>query len=144
MFGNIPILLGRDFAQILPVVRRGNQAQTVAACIQQSYIWNLLQVFNLKINMRIIPGTENEEFASWLTALSYNSQWEGNIRFPPFIRTVMDFATLCSFIYLLDQLQLAHLHHTAFNKRAILAPHNDIVTKFNMLKMHIMHTLYAS
>ena len=25
LFGNIPILLGGDFAQILPVVRRGNR-----------------------------------------------------------------------------------------------------------------------
>ena len=73
MFGNIPILLGGDFAQILPVVRRGNWTQTIAACIQQSYIWNLLQVFNLKINMHIIPGAENEEFALWLSALLYNS-----------------------------------------------------------------------
>ena len=34
LFGNIPVVLGGDFAQILPVVRRGNRAQTVAACIQ--------------------------------------------------------------------------------------------------------------
>ena len=39
LFGNIPVVLVGDFTQILPIVRRGNHAQTVAACIQQSFIW---------------------------------------------------------------------------------------------------------
>ena len=35
-FGNIPIIFRGDFAQILPVVRRGNRAaiQVVNACLQ--------------------------------------------------------------------------------------------------------------
>ena len=44
LFGNIPVLLGGDFAQILPVVRRGNRAQTVTACLQQSHMWRYLTV----------------------------------------------------------------------------------------------------
>ena len=32
-FGNIPILLGSNFVQILPVVKTGNRAQTVIVCI---------------------------------------------------------------------------------------------------------------
>lgn len=38
IFGNIPILLGGDFAQIAPVVRRGNRATTVHASLKSSEI----------------------------------------------------------------------------------------------------------
>lgn len=33
LFDNIPIVLGGDFGQILPVISRGNQDATVAACL---------------------------------------------------------------------------------------------------------------
>ena len=38
LFGGLPIVLGRDFAQILPVVQRGNQAAIINACLQQSFL----------------------------------------------------------------------------------------------------------
>ena len=62
-FGNIPVLLGGDFAQILLVVKRGNRAQVVAAYIQRSVIWNNLQILNLQINMRVRSDVENTCFA---------------------------------------------------------------------------------
>ena len=39
IFGGIPIILGGDFAQILPIVCKGYRAQTIQACIQSSYLW---------------------------------------------------------------------------------------------------------
>ena len=44
-FGGIPTVLGGDFAQILPVIRRGSRQATVFACIQHRSIWNRLQIF---------------------------------------------------------------------------------------------------
>ena len=38
LFGGLPVIMGGDFAQILPVVRRGTRATVVGACIQRSYI----------------------------------------------------------------------------------------------------------
>jgi len=38
IFGGIPIVLGGDFAQILPVIRRGSRQATVLACIRHSSI----------------------------------------------------------------------------------------------------------
>jgi len=38
LFGKIPTVLGRNFAQILPVVRRGSPQATVQACLQHSSI----------------------------------------------------------------------------------------------------------
>ncbi len=38
LFGKIPIILGGDFAQILPIVRKANRARTIAANLQQSFL----------------------------------------------------------------------------------------------------------
>ena len=38
LFGGTSAVLGGDFAQILPVVPGGSQADTVTACFQQSFI----------------------------------------------------------------------------------------------------------
>ena len=39
LFGGLPVIVGGDFAQILPVVHRGTRATIVGACIQRFYIW---------------------------------------------------------------------------------------------------------
>ena len=39
IFGNIPILLGGDYAQIAPVVRRGNRATTVHSSLISFELW---------------------------------------------------------------------------------------------------------
>ena len=38
LFGRLPVILGGDFAQILPVVQRGNWAAVVDACLQRSFL----------------------------------------------------------------------------------------------------------
>jgi hypothetical protein len=38
LFGGLPMILGSDFAQILPVVKRANRARIVAANLQQSFL----------------------------------------------------------------------------------------------------------
>lgn len=53
LFGGIPILLGGDFAQILPVIKRGSRATIVSACLHASPIWGRLEVLTLHENMRI-------------------------------------------------------------------------------------------
>ena len=46
------------------MVRQGNRAQTVAACIQQLYIWQHLTVVNLKQNMQVQPGANTGIFTT--------------------------------------------------------------------------------
>ena len=60
LFGGLPIMLGRDFAQILPVVQRGNWAAIVDACLQQSFLWLLLTILHLCRNMRVHDRPENK------------------------------------------------------------------------------------
>jgi hypothetical protein len=53
----IPTLFGGDFAQILPVVRRGKIPQIVGACLQRSPIWAQLSVRCLMENIRVAGWT---------------------------------------------------------------------------------------
>lgn len=52
-FGGKVCLLGGDFRQILPVVKNGNRASLVQACIKRSFLWRHFQTFNLFMNMRL-------------------------------------------------------------------------------------------
>jgi hypothetical protein len=53
LFGGVPVVLGGDFAQILPVVKRGRRADVVSASLQRSYIWERLEILQLIENMRL-------------------------------------------------------------------------------------------
>ena len=52
-FGGKVVVFGGDFRQTLPVIERGNRAQTTAASISRSYLWQHVQVCPLTINMRL-------------------------------------------------------------------------------------------
>lgn len=56
LFGGVPIILGGDFAQILPVVPHGSRADIVTACLQKSFIWPRLRRLYLRTNMRVREG----------------------------------------------------------------------------------------
>jgi len=74
LFGGIPIELGGDFAQILPVIRRGTRESTVLPSIQLSLFWHRLTPLRLKTSMRIIASEANRLyppfFVIWLPILS--------------------------------------------------------------------------
>ena len=63
-FGGKTIVTGGDWRQTLPVVHRGTNAQTVAACLRMSNLWPLFQqnTYILTRNMR----STNPLFAQWL------------------------------------------------------------------------------
>lgn len=66
LFGGLPVIIGDDFAQILPVICRGTRAAIVGACIQRSYIWPRLSFLFLRQNMRLFHDENSREFATWL------------------------------------------------------------------------------
>ena len=61
------ILLGGDFRQTLPVVRRARPAEIVEVCLKSSYIWPLVQIFRLNTNMR--AGEGEQIFSDFLLCL---------------------------------------------------------------------------
>jgi len=52
-FGGMTIVLGGDFRQILPVVRKGPRQDMVDASINSSKIWTYCNVLRLTVNMRL-------------------------------------------------------------------------------------------
>lgn len=81
-FGGIPVVLGGDFAQILPVVCKGTRATIVQANIQRSFTWPKFQKLFLQQNMQIRHGAANESFAEWIGKMSYDPSLSGNIKLP--------------------------------------------------------------
>ncbi len=71
LFGGMSVVFGGDFAQILPVIKRGSRPQIVQACLRQSYFWPQLKV-------RFLTA-DNRAFVKWLQDLSYDLELrEGN------------------------------------------------------------------
>jgi ATP-dependent DNA helicase PIF1 len=72
-FGGKVVVLGGDFRQILPVIRKGSRGQIIKAAICSSRrLWKHCKVLKLTQNMRLKSGTTVEEqneikaFADWL------------------------------------------------------------------------------
>jgi hypothetical protein len=47
LFGGVPVILGGDFAQILPIVPHGSRADIIRVCLQWTWIWPRLRQLSL-------------------------------------------------------------------------------------------------
>jgi hypothetical protein len=63
-FGGKIMIFGGDFRQILPVIRKGNRQQIVAASFNRSYLWSSIEVMKLTINMRIQSMNQADSIAA--------------------------------------------------------------------------------
>ncbi|XP_050878223.1 ATP-dependent DNA helicase RRM3-like [Lathyrus oleraceus] len=61
-FGGKVLIMGGDFRQVLPVVRKGTKAQMISACIVQSHLWDHTKILRLRQNMRSLHDQEFVEF----------------------------------------------------------------------------------
>lgn len=129
LFGGIPVVLGGDFAQILPVVKRGRREQIVNKCIRCWREWQNIKPLFLTQNMRVLTGDLNRRFAEWLSLLPYTENLRGRIEVPEWIQTTDDRNVFREFMYPLDQLRSGDV--SIFQGRAILTSRNDEVTSFN-------------
>ncbi|KAJ7534497.1 hypothetical protein O6H91_13G097000 [Diphasiastrum complanatum] len=71
LFGGVTVVLGGNFRQVLPVVRRGSRAKIVSASLKYSYLWKDAKIHHLTKNMRVMgfegsDVTEQIEFAEFL------------------------------------------------------------------------------
>lgn len=71
-FGRIPLILGGDFLQTLPVVPRGSHSSTVYACLLSSPLWRFItpNILKLERNMRLTDRAEDLLFTSWQRQLA--------------------------------------------------------------------------
>ncbi|CAJ2637132.1 unnamed protein product [Trifolium pratense] len=74
-FGGMTVVLGGDFRQILPVVRKGNRQDIISSTVNSSDLWSYCRVLRLTKNMRLGSSTiqsEEEEiknFADWILSI---------------------------------------------------------------------------
>ena len=78
-FGNIIMVFGGDFRQILPVVKKGTQSDIVKASFNRSKLWPNIKVLKLKTNMRVQSMTGNDqksakEFSDYLIQIGEGTE----------------------------------------------------------------------
>ncbi|POS81715.1 hypothetical protein EPUL_006144, partial [Erysiphe pulchra] len=135
IFGGIPLVMGGDFAQILPVVRMGRKDEIMNACIRYWSKWNSIRTLFLTDNMRVVMGEENQRFASWLSELPYTPSLYGTMNIPEWIRTKNDRSEFCESIYPVQSLRANDV--SIFRDRAILSSRNNDVNRFNNDMTHL-------
>jgi hypothetical protein len=135
LFGGVSVLLGGDFAQILPVVPQGSRADIIKACLQRSFIWPQLSRLYLRTNMRVRTATrpQDQAFVQWIEQLSFMPELWGQIELPEYISQTQDVLSLIHQIYPLGVLSRPVMDQTAFKGRVILSTLNSSVTELNMV-----------
>ncbi|XP_066354807.1 ATP-dependent DNA helicase PIF1-like [Miscanthus floridulus] len=136
LFGGKTVVLGGDFRQVLPVVRKGSRAQIVGASLRRSYLWESMRHLKLVRNMR---AQSDPWFADYLLHIGGGTKEvneDGNVRIPDEIcvpysgDTEKDLHTLIDIIFLDLNANMADKDY--ITTRAILSTHNDWVDMINM------------
>jgi hypothetical protein len=96
-FGGVTVLFAGDWAQTLPVIHRGKEADIANACLYSSPLWPQVTRLELHENMRLrrpgITAQEAEEvlqFANWLKSVGRGDDRDekNNITIPDYIRLI--------------------------------------------------------
>ena len=142
-FGNMTVVFGGDFRQVLPVIPKGSRQDIVGASLKQSYLWDHCKVLKLTANMRLTVGSRPEdvdeikEFADWILKVGDGDiggphDGEVSIDIPEdiLIRETDDpVQSLIDFTY---PNLLQNIHDPSyFQEKAILAPTNEVVDTIN-------------
>lgn len=70
-FGEITVIFGGHFQQILPVNCNESRADIIFASLLRSALWNGIKILWLVQNMRLTNNPDAQEFASWLLNVSH-------------------------------------------------------------------------
>ncbi|KAJ3520762.1 hypothetical protein NMY22_g12605 [Coprinellus aureogranulatus] len=94
-FGGLTTVLGGDFLQTLPVVKKGSREEIVDATMLRSVLWENTSILTLERNMRLEGGGEQtREYAAWIQEVGkgQNIGDDGKVEFPVDMRaqTEMD------------------------------------------------------
>jgi len=147
-FGGKPVVLGGDFRQILPVVRKGSRAAVVGASITNSRLWKHVVLLKLHTNMRLrdpsLQGDQRDElqcFSEWILAIgdgTVHAERRGDEREPSWVTIPDDLlihtkgdkvAAIVSEVY--PDLLRRYRDPTYLASRAIVCPNNQTVDEIN-------------
>ncbi|KFM65059.1 hypothetical protein X975_11203, partial [Stegodyphus mimosarum] len=132
-YGRNGSFIGRDFRQTLPVIRRGTPADEIKACLKLSSLWEKVEKFRLKTNMRVHfrNDVDSGNYTETLLKIGdgcLDTAAEGCILLSEeFCNLVENDAELIAKVYQHFQQKLNSDHWLC--ARVILAPTNEIVNK---------------
>ncbi|GJR83724.1 uncharacterized protein Tco_0154509, partial [Tanacetum coccineum] len=136
-FGNMTVVFGGNFRQVLPVIPKGSRQDIVGASLKQSYLWDHCKVLKLTANMRLTVGSRPEdvneirEFVEWILKVDDRVLGEANdgeveIDIPEEIQINEADDPVASIIDFTYPNILSHINDpTYFQEKAILAPTNE-------------------
>lgn len=128
-FGGIPVLLGGDFRQILPVISHANISQMLNACLKKSFLWNDVQYLQLSENMRLDPDSQNRK--EFLLALGEGRLQTEDQYGHSFIEIPNELLSAQTLDDLIRQTFGDISETTDFTNKAILTPLNQTVHRLN-------------
>jgi hypothetical protein len=150
-FGGKVVVLGGDFRQCLPVVRRAQPAQIVQICLKRSYLWSEFTVLSLTENERVRRATVGasaevaaaaQAYAAYLLRIGDGTEathplpdgaQEDYVRVPSgmLIPESTSSAELVRIIYGDDERAFTSTDKDELHGRTILAPRNKDVDEIN-------------
>lgn len=143
-FGGKVVVLGGDFRQTLPIVKKGSRAQIVEASHTRSRLWKHFgqNLFRLTDNMRVEHAAKEDgahretlqQFAEWLLALGdgrLEQDEEGRVALPPemCLDEGADMQELIDWVFPDLATRSGDVEYIA--ERAVLAPLNTMVDRIN-------------
>ncbi|XP_058746222.1 uncharacterized protein LOC131619101 [Vicia villosa] len=132
-FGGKVMIMGGDFRQVLPVVKKGTKAQMISACIVQSHLWAHTKILRLRQNMRSL---HDQEFAEFLIRIGDGvepTKPDDMVRLPSQIAIPWEGEHSIQVLiqHIFPELELHGWDAPYMVQRAILTPTNDEVQKLN-------------
>jgi ATP-dependent DNA helicase PIF1 len=116
---------------------KGNRADTVGACIQQTLWWRQLQILHLTKNMCVGPEPDEREFVQWQLEVGEgrHTDNEGNITIPPQFHCAQNTVD-CLIETIYPMLQTLNpgdpMNDKYFSARTILSARNNEVDDLNL------------
>ena len=112
-FGGKAMVLGADFRQILPIIKKGSRFDIIKVAINYSELWKCCQVLKLLKNMRLSTATDTQttndikEFADWILKIGdgdvdLNENGECMVEIPKQLlieNTELPLMSLAEFVY---------------------------------------------
>jgi len=149
-FGGKAVVLGGDFRQILPIIKKGSRFDIIKSAINYSELWNCCKVLKLSKNMRLSTTTNNQtandikEFADWILKIGdekmdVNENGECVVEIPKellIINTDLPLLSLVEFVY--PQFVVNMIKPNYFDDGAILCPTNDSVEQVNDFMLSLL------
>ena len=131
LFSSIPIILGGNFTQILPIIKQGTYINIIAAYLQQSFLQPSLYILLLRQNIRVLEGKLNQRFATQVRSLFYNLTLTSHIQLPTSIAQFTSLQPFFNFVYPSTLLQQVYTNLYIFYSRAILTIYNNTIVAIN-------------